>query len=248
YRQIVNAPDPSYYGTLGSQKGVDIIVSSLTFKTVSTRGFNGSGSSRVNQLVDGMDNQAPGLNFFVGNFLGLTELDVDNMEILSGASSALYGPGGMNGTILINSKSPFKYPGFSLQVKQGVMNVDKSQRDKATPFYDYTFRWAKSFKNKIAFKIGGQYIKATDWLAHDTSNYQRSGTIGIVVPGTRQTDPNYDGVNVYGDELSVDIRPIFEEAIKQNPQLEHILTPFLSDPQSVSRTGFHEKDIVDPET
>ena len=247
-RQIVNAPASSYYDMAANLKGVDLTTSSLTFKTISTRGFNGSGSSRVNQLVDGMDNQAPGLNFFVGNFLGLTELDVDNMEILSGASSALYGPGGMNGTVLINSKSPFKYPGFSVQVKQGVMNIDKSQRDKATPFYDYSFRWAKSFKNKIAFKIGGQYIKATDWLANDSSNYQRSGTIGKVVPGTRQTDPNYDGVNVYGDENSNDIRPFIRGAIQANPQLERVLSPFLNNPQDVSRTGFHEKDIVDPET
>jgi len=247
-RQIVNAPASSYYDIAGNLKGVDLTTSSLTFKTISTRGFNGSGSSRVNQLVDGMDNQAPGLNFFVGNFLGLTELDVDNMEILSGASSALYGPGGMNGTILINSKSPFKYPGFSVLVKQGIMNIDKSQRDKATPFYDYSFRWAKAFKNKFAFKIGGQFIKATDWLANDSSNYQRSGTIGKVVPGTRQSDPNYDGINVYGDEISNDIRPFIEGAIAANPQLEPILSPFLTNPQTVSRTGFHEKDLVDPET
>ncbi len=247
-RQIVNAPASSYYDMAANLKGVDLTTSSLTFKTISTRGFNGSGSSRVNQLVDGMDNQAPGLNFFVGNFMGLTELDVDNMEILSGASSALYGPGGMNGTVLINSKSPFTYPGFSVQVKQGVMNVDKSQRDKATPFYDYSFRWAESFKNKFAFKIGGQYIKATDWLAHDSSNYQRTGTIGKVVPGTRQSDPNYDGVNVYGDEISVDIRPFLQGAGNANPQLGPIISPFLSDPQNISRTGFHEKDIIDPET
>ena len=50
-----------------------------------------------------MDNQAPGLNFSVGTIVGLNELDVDNMELLPGASSALYGPGGMNGTLLINS-------------------------------------------------------------------------------------------------------------------------------------------------
>jgi outer membrane receptor protein involved in Fe transport len=81
---------------------------SLTFRTVTTRGFLASGNNRFNQLIDGMDNQAPGLNFSVGNIVGLTEPDVDNMELLSGASSALYGSGGMNGTLLINSKNPFK--------------------------------------------------------------------------------------------------------------------------------------------
>ncbi len=190
----------------GMLKGVDLTTSSLTFKTISTRGFNGSGSARVNQIVDGMDNQAPGLNFFLGNFIGLTELDVESMELLPGASSALYGPGGMNGTVLINSKNPFKYQGLSVQAKNGIMHVDKRQRTSASPFFDYSLRWAKAFNNKFAFKVGAQYISAKDWLANDSSNYQRLGNLGKVIPGNRQTDPNYDGVNVYGDETSVDIR------------------------------------------
>src|SRR6266542_1837602 len=78
---IRNAPGSSYYDALGNLKGVDVTTSSYTFKTVSTRGFNGSGNLRCNQLVDGMDNAAPALNFSVGNVIGLTELDVDNIEL-----------------------------------------------------------------------------------------------------------------------------------------------------------------------
>ena len=245
--QIRNSPVPPY-DLLRSQKGVDVTTSGLLFNTVSTRGFNGSGSARVNQLVDGMDNQAPGLNFFVGNFVGLTDLDVDNIELLPGASSALYGPGGMNGTILINSKDPFKYHGFSFQAKQGIMHVDKRQRSSASPLYDYSFRWAKAFNDKFAFKIGAQYISAQDWLADDSSNYLRSANGGKVIPGNRNTDPNYDGVNVYGDETSVDIRPFMLGAIQQNPSLQPVLQPFLNSAQNVSRTGYSEKDVIDPQT
>ncbi|PWT93040.1 MAG: TonB-dependent receptor [Acidobacteria bacterium] len=237
-RQIMYNPSPDYYGLAGIKKGVDQTTSSMTFKTMSTRGFNGSGSSRVNQIVEGMDNQAPGLNFAVGNFAGLTELDVDNIEILPGASSALYGPGGMNGTILINSKSPFKYEGLSILVKEGVNNIDKSQRSGITPFHDFSLRWAKSFHDKFAFKVGVQYISATDWLAHDSSNYSRAGTIGKVIPGNRKTDPNYDGVNVYGDETTVDIYP-FLYALTGDANQPHI---------NVSRTGYDEKDVIDPKT
>ncbi|MGI8636077.1 MAG: carboxypeptidase-like regulatory domain-containing protein, partial [Segetibacter sp.] len=120
---IRNSPALSYYDIVGTLKGVDIITSSLNFKTPSTRGFNGSGNLRLNQLIDGMDNQLPGLNFPVGSMIGPTDLDVDNMELLGGASSALYGPGGMNGTLLINSKNPFKYQGLSVQVKEGAMHI-----------------------------------------------------------------------------------------------------------------------------
>jgi len=240
-KNIINSPATSYYDIAGTLKGVDLTTSGLMFKTISTRGFNGSGSTRVNQIVDGMDNQAPGLNFFVGNFAGLTELDVESMELLPGASSALYGPGGMNGTILINSKNPFKYQGLSAQGKQGVMNIDKEQRGSASSFYDYSLRWAKAFNNKIAFKIGGQFISAKDWLANDSSNYLRSGNIGEVISGNRQTDPNYDGVNVYGDETSVDLRKFMAAALPPGH-------PLLANPLPVSRTGYNEKDVIDPET
>ncbi len=201
---IRNSPAPSYYDAIGSLKGVDMTTSSFTFKTVSTRGFNGSGNLRFNQLVDGMDNQAPGLNFSVGSIIGLTDLDVDNMELLSGASSALYGPGGMNGTLLINSKNPFKYQGFSAQVKQGIMHIADDYQ-KPSPYYDIAFRWGKKVSDKFAFKIGAQFIKADDWRANDKRDLDRNNVLSKVKPGNRQTDPNYDGVNVYGDEASAGI-------------------------------------------
>ena len=68
---IRQVPAPSFYDALANLKGVDVVTSSITFKTLGTRGFNGSGNLRMNQLVDGMDNQAPGLNFSVGNIVGL---------------------------------------------------------------------------------------------------------------------------------------------------------------------------------
>ena len=188
--------------------------SSLTFNTLSTRGFNGSGNLRFNQLVDGMDNQAPALNFAVGMILGPTELDIDNIELLQGASSALYGPGGMNGTLLMTSKSPFKYQGLSLQVKQGIMHTDNRQR-KASPYYDWAFRYGKKIGEKFAFKIGGQFICAKDWQASDSRNLARNNVLSEVKSGNRQTDHNYDGINVYGDEASASMNSFAQVAVAQ---------------------------------
>lgn len=198
---IRNSPATSYYDMVAQLKGVDVTTSSLTFKTPSTRGFNFSGNTRFNQLVDGMDNQAPGLNFSLGNFVGINELDVDNMELLPGASSALYGSGGMNGTLLINSKDPFKYQGLSFQIKTGMNHTDKSQRSEPGWYNDWTVRFAQAFKNKFAFKIGMQLIQAKDWIANSTQDYDR--LTKQLKSGNRQTDPNYDGINVYGDETNM---------------------------------------------
>ncbi len=192
---IREVPAPSFYDAIGNLKGVDVVTSSILFKTMGTRGFNGSGNLRMNQLVDGMDNQAPGLNFSVGNIVGLNELDVDNVELLPGASSALYGSGGMTGTILMTSKDPYKYQGLSAQYKMGVNHISDPNMS-AAPYYDIMARYAQSF-NKFAFHISADYIQAKDWSATDYRNY--SPIQGTPIPGNR-TLPNYNGINSYGDE------------------------------------------------
>eukprot|EP01136_Pigoraptor_vietnamica_P032703 Opistho-1_new@94852 len=289
---IRNTPATNYYDMITNLKGVDVVAASLTFRSVGTRGFNSSGNVRLNQIVDGMDNQAPGLNFAVGSIVGLTELDVENIELLPGASSALYGSGGMNGTVLINSKSPFKYQGLSFQIKQGIKDIDSYQRP-TSPFYDWTLRWAQKVGDKFAFKIGAQFTQAQDWLGNQTNNYSRtSSPNGDAIAGWRQSDPNYDGVNVYGDETSQNISTIagqvlaatglpatsigaFNGFLAANPgarlaQFNAFLTgagagalvaagvsPIiygaapsrnLFNNQAVSRTGYDEKDVVDPNT
>lgn len=268
---IVNTPSTGYYDMLKHIKGVDLVYSSLTFATPSTRGFNGSGNARLNQLVDGMDNQAPGLNFAVGSVIGVTELDVESMELLPGASSALYGPGGMNGTLLINSKDPFKYHGLSFQVKTGIMHVDKKQRDKASAYHDWSLRWAEKVSDRFAFKIGAQFIHAKDWVGSDRTNYAAGDVsqnqYGNVKAGDRFSDPNYDGVNVYGDETTLNLTDpslpllsLVSAGIRQQLQTE-LPEPLYTAASvyldstvgsynnfNVSRTGYDERDVVNNNT
>ncbi|RAJ82000.1 TonB-dependent receptor-like protein [Chitinophaga dinghuensis] len=234
-RDIINSPQPSYYNMLQGLKGVDITTSSLTFTTVTTRGFNTSGNTNFTQIVDGMDNQAPGLNFALGAAIGLTELDVDNLELLSGASSALYGSRGLNGTMVMTGKDPFKYQGLSLQVTQGVNHIQKGKSNDPlgpSPYYDYTLRWAKKINDRFAFKVNLQYIQAKDWIAADTTNTNSLGS--------RYTDPNYNGVNLYGSKTSVDINPFLEGALAMNPDLGPLITPLLDTSHYVARTGYPE--------
>src|SRR6185295_17423685 len=196
-----------------------------------------------------MDNQAPGLNFSVGAIIGLNELDVDNIELLSGASSALYGPGGMNGTLLLTSKNPFKYQGLSFLVKQGIMHTGGGGGD-ASPYYNWNLRWAKKVSEKFAFKINAELIQAKDWIGSDYRNYSRTGSTGTIIAGDRKTDPNYDGINVYGDETSVDIRAFFSGIAANLPGAANFIAAnnLLSTPQNVSRTGYTEQELINPNT
>lgn len=207
-------PAPSFYEALNNLKGVEMSAQSLTFKSVNTRGFNANGNTRFNQFIDGMDNQAPGLNFSVGNIVGLSELDVDNVELLPGAASALYGAGGINGTLLMTSKNPFQYQGASFQYKTGVNHVNDNQMNQGVQeFKQFDLRLAKSWKNKFGFKTSFSFLQAKDWAATDGRNFDR--TARELKNGSRSTDPNYDGVNVYGDEINTNITAIAQSVESQ---------------------------------
>ncbi|RRB12645.1 TonB-dependent receptor [Larkinella knui] len=196
-RAIQSAPAATFYDALLNLKGVDMSTQSLMFRSVNVRGFSANGNSRVVQLVDGMDNQAPGLNFSVGNIAGMSELDVESVELLPGAASALYGPNAVNGLLLMTSKNPFQYQGLSAYAKTGIMSAS-NRSSTTTPFYDAGFRYAKAFNNRLAFKLSASYISATDWQATDTRD-QGFANGFTLENGNRQNNPGYDGINSYGD-------------------------------------------------
>ncbi|RZK48332.1 MAG: TonB-dependent receptor [Pedobacter sp.] len=200
--QIREVAAPSFYDAIQNIKGVEMSTQSLTFRSYNTRGFNANGNTRFNQLIDGMDNQAPGLNFAVGNIVGITELDVENVELLPGASSALYGAGGISGTLLMTSKDPFRYQGVSAQYKTGINHVD-DPNSSAKPFNQFDLRMAKSWNNKFGVKLAFSFLQAKDWYGTNYSNFDRINNRPKA--GTRASDPGYDGVNVYGDEVNSSI-------------------------------------------
>lgn len=243
-RTIRETASPSFYDALANMKGIDMTTQGLLFKSINMRGFGATGNPRTVQMIDGMDNQAPGLNFPVDNIVGMPELDVESVEVLPGAASALYGPNAINGLVLMNSKSPFLYQGLSATVKAGVMSA--SNRDVVnTPMTDFSMRYAKASKNnKFAFKVNLAYITAKDWQATNYSNLnlggQQTGSRGA---GTK-TD--YDGMNVYGDEVQANMTTVANGLIaaKLLPSAALGLIPNVN----VSRTGFLEKDMVDYNT
>ncbi len=225
---IREAPQASFYDALNNMKGVEMSTQSLTFKSFNTRGFNANGNVRTVQMIDGMDNQAPGLNFSVGNIVGISELDLESVELLPGASSALYGPNAINGILLMNSKNPFQYQGLSASVKTGIMD-ESNRTNPTTGFYDFSARYAKAFSDKVAFKVNVQYLKADDWQANDFRD-QSLLNGSTIESGNSTNNPAYNGVNIYGDETAVDLNQ---------------LVPSLPVGTFVSRTGYRESDLAD---
>ena len=227
-RAIKNTSSPSFYDGLENLKGVDINSNSLTFKSVNTRGFATFANERFMQLVDGMDNSAPGLNFAVGNLLGISELDVKSVEVLPGASSALYGANAFNGIMFMRSKSAFDDQGISFSLKTGITS-QKAAGDNE--FKDFNIRMAHAFSNYFAAKATLSYLKGTDWYATD----YRDEIDGASMSHAGNTA--YNGLNIYGDEVGTTLD---FDAIAGTPAGTLGAT-------RVTRTGYKDVDFMNNE-
>ena len=117
--EIKKTASPSFYDGLENLKEVQMNTSSMSFKSINTRGFASVANTRFMQLVDGMDNSSPLLNFVLGNLIGVSEIDVQSVELLPGASSALYGANAFNGILFMSSRSPFTSQGITAYAKFG---------------------------------------------------------------------------------------------------------------------------------
>lgn len=247
---IQNAPSPDFYTAIRNMNGVDFSTQSLTFKSVNARGFGANGNTRFVQLIDGIDNQAPGLNFPVGNVVGISELDLESVEMIPGAASALYGPNAIQGILLMNSKSPFDYQGLDFYSKVGVTHADERDHEMS-PYTDMGIRYAKAFNNKAAFKINASWLRAQDFIGVDQRD-QSGATVEGNLAANRANNRIYDGINTYGDFL-IDVGRIADITIATDP----VNGPSVAAIRSLlpngangafSPTGYTESSFVDNTT
>ena len=222
---IRQTPSSNFYDGLGAMKDVDLTSASLGFKIINTRGFNSTSPVRSLQIIDGVDNQAPGLNFSLGNFLGASELDILKVDIVVGASGAYYGPNAFNGVISMETKNPFIHKGLSAMVRLGERNLVEG-----------ALRYADAIKNYngedvLAYKLNLFALRADDWEA-ENYNPITDSRVSPDNPG------RYDAVNIYGDEYYP-----FSDVTQGSAHL-------VSDPGigNFYRIGYKEIELVDYNT
>ncbi len=222
---IKQTASTDFYNGLGSLKGVDLTTASLGFTVINTRGFNSTSPVRSLQTIDGVDNQSPGLNFSLGNFLGASELDIQKVDLVVGASSAFYGPNAFNGVIAMETKNPFFNKGLSASVKVGERNLVET-----------AFRFADVIKGKsgkpvVGYKFNFSYLRANDWVA---DNYDPvTDSDGNQVFSSAQNPGGANAVNIYGDEYSQSYASLYDPRAGLN---------------SFHRRGYKEIDLVDYDT
>ncbi|MEO6720442.1 MAG: TonB-dependent receptor [Ferruginibacter sp.] len=239
-RALKETPAASFYDALGNVKGVQLTTSSITFKVPNTRGFNIPNNFRFMQLVDGIDMQAATLGVPLGNAIGPTELDIQSIEITPGAASALYGMNAINGMSNLITKNAFNSQGLSIFQRVGVNHVDGTDH-AAGLLTETAIRYAKAFNNKFAFKINASYLQGIDWIS-DTRLDQNPNNRNTANPSYPALNGSnnivFDGWNKYGDDALAGSNTVSVTGLNIDGVANRTLT--------VGRTGYWEKDLVDP--
>ena len=220
-KDIKMSPALNFYEGLDDLKEIETKSQSTIYTTLNVRGIGTTTSRSYSQLVDGM--QAFRINYgnTYGNIVGVSEIDVANVELVHGAASVMYGPYSTDGLILMSTKTPWFYQGASYQLKTGYHYKPNMQM---TPFVHSAFRFAKAY-DKLAFKLVFSDKRANEWAdPEDDSTF-----IQLAING----DPSsFDMLYRHGDDTPVnEIQPgVYSDELGP-----------------ITRTGYWEKDILPTE-
>jgi outer membrane receptor protein involved in Fe transport len=239
-RSLKETPAASFYDAIGNVKGIQLTTSSITFKVPNTRGFNIPNNFRFMQLVDGIDMQAATLGVPLGNAIGPTELDIQSIEITPGAASALYGMNAINGMSNLITKNPFASQGLSVFQRTGVNHVDGIDHSPSL-LTETAIRFARAYKDKFAFKVNTSYLKGTDWISNTQidQNPNNKNSANPLYPALNgANNAVFDGWNKYGDDALQGSNTVSVTGLNIDGITNRTL--------SVARTGYWEKDLVNP--
>lgn len=242
--QLQSSPSFNFYESLGNLKGVDLTTQSVVINTVNTRGFNSSTNQRFRQFTDGIDNQAPGLSFSLGNIVGPSTLDIESVQLVPGPSSAFYGPSSFNGVLEMTTKNPFDYQGFSFTAKSATVSVEK---DKSKFFNigdnfisDVSARYAVAFKERVGIKLNASLLEGVDFRAN---NYDNIGPGEIYEQIYSIENQSINLVNVYGDDRSA-LLVVPRTISPASGEGGGFSSSALDTALVVTRQGYKEEDLV----
>ena len=151
---------------LKGTKGIDFTQSGIDSYNMTARGFNSSFSSRLLTLTDGRMANVPSLRLTAYNVIPVSFDDVEQIEVVLGPSSALYGPNAHSGVLNIVTSSPLRSQGTKFNFQAGYLNQSNTR-----PLEKYTFRTAHKFNN-FGIKLSAVALSGEDWRHYNEDEFE----------------------------------------------------------------------------
>ena len=173
------------------QPGLDIFQTSLTGKSVVSRGFNNVFSGTLLTIVDNRYARIPSQRFNSFDLISTTDLDIDRIEVSLGPGSALYGPNAASGVMHIITASPIDRPGTSVSLAAGERSILTGQ-----------FRSAHAFSDRFGLKVSGQYMRGDEFEYRDPIEVA-AAAVPMANPKIAARDYSYER---YAFDVRADVR------------------------------------------
>lgn len=100
------APSGQLPRALAGTPGTEVVQADVYDFSFNIRGFNDMVNRRVLALIDGRDPSLPGVGSQEWAALSFPLDDIERLEVIRGAGSALYGPGAYNGVVNVTTRPP----------------------------------------------------------------------------------------------------------------------------------------------
>jgi outer membrane receptor protein involved in Fe transport len=186
-------------------KGIDFTQSGIDSYNMTARGFNSSFSSRLLTLMDGRMANVPSLRLTAYNVIPVSFDDIEQIEVVLGPSSALYGPNAHSGVLNIVTSSPLRSQGTSVNIQGGLLSQTDTELLKKM-----SFRTAHKIGN-FGFKLSGVALSGQDWTHYNPDEYEGHDPIFLGRPNL--TKDNIDFGGSFPEPTSLE--PIFSEEMLQ---------------------------------
>ncbi len=132
--------------------GVQVQQQSANRINISMRGGAGLFGTSVFPILDYRSLVGPGIGTFQTDQSGLSNIDLQRIEVVRGPGSALYGPGVTQGVVHFITKSPIDVPGTTVELFGGELAT-----------FGGTIRHATKVSDKFGFKINAQYRQGDEF-------------------------------------------------------------------------------------
>ena len=140
-RNLVNVP------------GVQIQQQSASRINIEMRGGASLFSTGVFPIMDYRSLVGPGIGTFQSDQSGISTIDLERIEVVRGAGSALYGPGVSSGVVHFITKNPIDNPGTTFEFIAGELNT-----------FGAAVRHAgRSESRKFGYKINAHYKRGDEF-------------------------------------------------------------------------------------
>jgi len=151
-RMIAVSPDVNPTRSLGNLPGVHLQQQSANRVNIEMRGNMNLFSTAVFPIMDYRNLVSPGVDLFQSSGSGLSNIDLQRIEVIRGPASALYGPNVTAGVVHFFTKNPIDYSGTIIEIQGGELAT-----------FGIAARHATKVSDKFGFKINAHYNRGNEF-------------------------------------------------------------------------------------